>query len=326
MKELINVKNLHVSYYTHGEILRAVQGVSFTLYEGEKLGIVGESGCGKSALVKALVKLFFSNTVTIDQGEIWYEGQDLAKATEKELQKIRGKEIGMISQDPMSSLNPTLTVEFQIAEGFLRHHKRISKQEAKERVLELLRLVGVPEPQRRMHEYPHTLSGGIRQRVMIALALSSKPKLLIADEPTTALDVTVQAQILALMKEVQKERSTILITHDLSVVAGFCDRILVMYAGKIVEDAPVDLLFSSPQHPYTQRLLQAIPRLDLSKDHPLVPIHGSPPDLIQPLSGCSFCSRCSLAMNICRIESPPTFALNEVHKSSCWRHDPRRKP
>jgi oligopeptide transport system ATP-binding protein len=326
MKQLLQVKNLHVSFRSHGQILKAVQGVSFTLYEGEKLGIVGESGSGKSALVKALVKLNPSYTATIDEGEIWYQGQNLALLSEKELQKVRGKEIGMIFQDPMTSLNPTLQIGTQIAEGYLKHHPEVPKKQAAQRVLELLQLVGIPEPERRMHEYPHTLSGGIRQRAMIALALASQPKLLIADEPTTALDVTVQAQILSLMQEIQNVRSTILITHDLSVVAGFCDRILVMYAGKIVEDAPAEQLFSKPQHPYTQRLLQSIPRLDLPKDHPLIPIHGSPPDLTQSFPGCSFCARCSVAMNICRSETPPAYEIDAGHKSACWRHDPRRKP
>lgn len=325
MKKLLEVKDLHVSFRTHGQILKAVRGVSFTLHEGEKLGIVGESGSGKSALVKTLVKLIPSHTAFIDQGEIWYEGQNLAILSEKELQKIRGKEIGMIFQDPMTSLNPTLKIGFQIAEGYLQHHPEISKKEAASRVLELLQLVGIPEPERRMDAYPHTLSGGIRQRAMIALALAAKPKLLIADEPTTALDVTVQAQILSLMQEIQKGRSTILITHDLSVVAGFCDRILVMYAGKVVEDAPAESLFSNPQHPYTQRLIQSIPRLDLRKDHPLMPIHGSPPDMTQTFSGCAFCTRCSLAMNICRTETPPAFKVDNDHTSSCWLHDPRKK-
>lgn len=322
MKKLLEVKDLHVSFRTNGEILKAVRGVSFTLFEGERLGIVGESGCGKSALVKALVQLIPSHTAMIDQGEVWYQGQDLTKLSEYEMQKVRGKEIAMIFQDPMTSLNPTLKIGAQIAEGYLRHHPHAS--DAEKTVLELLEMVGMPDPERRAQEYPHTLSGGLRQRGMIAIALASRPKLLIADEPTTALDVTVQAQILSLMKDIKEVRSTILITHDLSVVAGFCDRILVMYAGKIVEDAAADELFSNPQHPYTERLLQSLPRLDLAKDQPLSPISGSPPDLSSPVKGCSFCPRCWLAMNICRSDNPPLFPLSDTHKSACWRHDSRR--
>lgn len=322
MKQLLDVKDLHVSFRTHGQSLKAVRGASFTLYEGERLGIVGESGCGKSALVKALVQLIPSHTATIDQGEVWYNGQDLTKLSEYEMQRVRGKEIAMIFQDPMTSLNPTLKIGAQIAEGYLRHYPNAT--DAEKTVLQLLEMVGMPDPERRAQEYPHTLSGGLRQRGMIAIALASRPKLLIADEPTTALDVTVQAQILDLMKDIKEVRSTILITHDLSVVAGFCDRILVMYAGKIVEDATADELFSNPQHPYTQRLLQSLPRLDLARDQPLSPISGSPPDLSSPVKGCSFCPRCSLAMNICRTDDPPLFPIGDSHKSACWRHDSRR--
>ncbi|HEY5260282.1 MAG TPA: ABC transporter ATP-binding protein, partial [Rhabdochlamydiaceae bacterium] len=255
MKPHIEVKDLQVSIQSQGQTIQAVRNVSFNLYEGERLGIVGESGCGKTILMKALLQLLPS-TATIDSGEIWYQGNNLVTLTEKELQGIRGKEIGMIFQDPMTSLNPTLSIGYQIAEGYLRHFPLVTKKDAEARALELLKQVGISEPELRMQQYPHLLSGGIRQRAVIALALASKPSILIADEPTTALDVTVQAQILDLLHELQQGTSTLLITHDLSIVASFCDRVMVMYAGQIVEEATVTELFANPQHPYTQRLLQ----------------------------------------------------------------------
>jgi len=310
MKAHIEVKDLEVSIQN----IRAVRNVSFTLYEGEKLGIVGESGCGKTILMKALLQLLPS-TATIDSGEIWFQGNNLVTLTEKELQGIRGKEIGMIFQDPMTSLNPTLKIGYQIAEGYRRHFPLISKKEAKERALELLQQVGISEPELRMEQYPHLLSGGIRQRAVIALALASKPSILIADEPTTALDVTVQAQILDLLLQLQQ--SILLITHDLSIVASFCDRVLVMYAGQIVEEATVSELFANPKHPYTKRLLQSIPRID-GQEKILHPIAGSPPDLSIPLQGCAFCSRCTEAIDICRTETPPLFGGNR-----CWKNDKR---
>lgn len=316
MKPLLQVTDLRVTFKT----LEAVRGVDFSLYEGEVLGIVGESGSGKSALAKALVKLHPA-TYTRMSGQVLYQDTDLMALSERELQSYRGKEIGMIFQDPMTSLNPTATVEDQILEGYLRHFPHVNQAAANAYALEMLQRVGIPDPLLRMKHYPHMLSGGLRQRVMIAIALASKPKILIADEPTTALDVTIQAQILDLLKTIQRETQTsiLLITHDLSVVASFCDRVLVMYAGKIIEEAPVDKLFSRPEHPYTQGLLRAIPRLDRAQDQPLIPIIGTPPDLSYPLTGCSFCPRCPVAMNICTQESPPHFA----HKSACWRHDPR---
>jgi oligopeptide/dipeptide ABC transporter ATP-binding protein len=322
MKPHIEVKDLQVSIQSQGQTIQAVRNVNFTLYEGERLGIVGESGCGKTILMKSLLQLL-PTTATIDSGEIWYQGNNLVNLSEKELQGIRGKEIGMIFQDPMTSLNPTLKIGYQIAEGLLRHFPLITKKEAKDRALELLKQVGISEPELRMQQYPHLLSGGIRQRAVIALALASKPSILIADEPTTALDVTVQAQILDLLQELQLSTSTLLITHDLSIVASFCDRVIVMYAGQIVEEATVSELFANPQHPYTQRLLQSIPRIDGQGDK-LHPIAGSPPDLSTPLQGCAFCSRCTEAMNICRTEIPPLFD-SDNHKARCWLLDPRRK-
>ncbi len=324
MKKLLDVKNLEVTFQVNQKNLYAVRNVSFFLNEGERLGIVGESGCGKSAMAKSLVKLLPSSCYKM-QGEIWFDGKNLMEYSERELQKIRGKEIGMIFQDPMTSLNPTLKIGTQIVEGYLRHHPEASYQEAYNCALEMLELVGISQSKDRANAYPHTLSGGMRQRVMIALALVCKPKLLLADEPTTSLDVTIQAQILELMKTVQDKTrtSTILITHDLSVVAGFCDRVLVMYAGQIVEDASVEQLFSNPQHPYTQRLLQSIPRLNMSKDEPLIPIDGTPPNLLYPPKGCAFWTRCSEAMNICASENPGSFCIGEGHTSFCWKHDPR---
>jgi len=315
---MIQVKNLQVSLQSQDQTIQAVRDVSFTLHEGERLGIVGESGCGKTILMKSILQLLPS-TATIDHGEIWYQGVDLVRLSEKELQKIRGKEIGMIFQDPMTSLNPTLKIGYQIAEGYLRHFPSVTKQEAYVRALDLLIQVGISDPELRLDQYPHLLSGGIRQRASIALALAAKPSVLIADEPTTALDVTVQAQILDLLHHLQQGTSTLLITHDLSIVASFCDRVLVMYAGQIVEEASVEELFANPKHPYTQRLLQAIPRLN-GKGDKLHPIAGSPPDLSQPLQGCAFCSRCTEAMNICRTETPPLFD----GKARCWLLDPRR--
>ena len=317
---LLEVKDLHLSFQSHGTKIAALRGVSLVLKTHEKLGIVGESGSGKSALVKALLQLHPPDITRIEQGAIWYKGINITYLPDKEMQKIRGKEIGMIFQDPMSSLNPTLTVGFQIAEGFLRHNPKATKKEGQEKALELLEAVGISDPVMRLASYPHTLSGGIRQRVMIAIALAASPALLIADESTTALDVTVQAQILDLMQKLQKDKSTIFITHDLSVAAGFCDRIIVMYAGQIVEDATAEELFSNPQHPYTKRLLQSIPKLD-DNHEPLVPIPGCPPNLSRPILGCSFCPRCPDAMNICAKKSPPLFSPKEGHFSACWKHD-----
>jgi oligopeptide/dipeptide ABC transporter ATP-binding protein len=321
MKPLIDVKDLHVTLQSRGQEIQAVRGVNFTLYEGERLGIVGESGCGKTILMKSLLQLL-PEAASIDQGEIWYNGVDLTTLTEKELRNVRGKEIGMIFQDPMTSLNPTLKIGYQIAEGYLRHFP-VTKQQAEARALELLKQVGISEPELRLLQYPHLLSGGIRQRAVIALALAAQPQVLIADEPTTALDVTVQAQIMDLLHHLQKDKSTLLITHDLSLVASFCDRVLVMYAGQIVEEAEVGELFANPCHPYTQRLLQAIPRID-GKGEQLLPIAGSPP-VLSNIKGCAFCSRCLESMNICQTKTPPLFELSSSQKARCWLLDDRRE-
>lgn len=326
MKKLIEVRNLHVKFRTLGKSLHAVRGINFCIHEGETVGIVGESGCGKSATAKALMQLNPRHTTEMN-GEIQYLGENLLSFSEKKMQAIRGKEIGMIFQDPMTSLNPTLRIGQQIMEGYLRHFPDTSKAKARQISLETLSKVGIPCPQERFDSYPHTLSGGMRQRAMIALALACEPKILLADEPTTALDVTIQAQILDLLKEIQQETKTsiLLITHDMSVVAKMCDRVITMYAGQIVECANTDEIFTSPQHPYTQRLLAAIPRLNQPKDHPLIPIEGSPPNLSHPLTGCGFCARCPDAMNICAIKEPPLFETSPGHFSACFKHDVRFK-
>jgi oligopeptide transport system ATP-binding protein len=324
MTNLLTVKDLEVTFSLQERKIYAVRNISFFLKEGERLGIVGESGCGKSATAKALIKLLPSYSCSIS-GEIWFKEKNLLLLPEKKMQEIRGKEIGMIFQDPMTSLNPTLKIGKQIAEGYRRHFPKVTQEQALAATLEMLELVGISQTKEVADAYPHTLSGGMRQRAMIALALIAKPKLLLADEPTTSLDVTIQAQILDLMRTVQQKTQTsiILITHDLSVVAGFCDRVLVMYAGKIVEDAPVEKLFSNPQHPYTQKLLKSIPRLNMHKDEPLIPIEGKPPNLFALPKGCAFWNRCQDAMKICQKEEPQVFSREQDHTACCWKMDPR---
>jgi oligopeptide transport system ATP-binding protein len=323
---LLTVKNLNVSFPMQKRELHAVRGIDFTLSEEEVIGIVGESGCGKSASAKAVVQLFSSKNVKIE-GEVIYKGKNLSDLSSKQMQKVRGKEIGMIFQDPMTSLNPTMKVGEQIIESLRVHFPHLSRAEMRLKGIEMLEKVGIPSPQDRFDSYPHTLSGGLRQRCLIAAALICHPTLLIADEVTTALDVTIQAQILDLLKEIKKEMkmSILLITHDLSIVAQFCDRVLVMYAGKIVEDASVDALFSKPEHPYTQRLLQALPRLDQEKTEKLHAIEGSPPNLSASIKGCSFTPRCTQAMRICAQESPPPYSIGPAHFACCFLHDPRKK-
>lgn len=317
-KKLLEVNHLNVFFQTKQQKVHAVRDLSFTLYEGETLGIVGESGCGKSATLKSLLKLYPEQNIQLSGNAQFHsplKSWDLVSASEKEMQKIRGKEISMIFQDPMVSLNPVKRIGAQIVEGYLRHFPHISYDEAKKEAIHLLRMVGMAEAEGRMQEYPHTLSGGMRQRVMIALALISKPKILFADEPTTALDVTIQAQIVDLLKQMQQRLKTtiLLITHDLSLIATLCDRVLVMYAGHIVESGDVYQLFQNPRHPYTQRLLQSIPRLDQPKEMPLIPIEGFPPDLSLPFTGCAFSPRCSHTLNKCQTEMPP---LEE--ECRCW--------
>jgi oligopeptide transport system ATP-binding protein len=286
MKPLLEVRNLEVSFQSAGGEVRAVRGVSFQLKEGETLAIVGESGSGKSVTALSLMRLLPEPPARIRSGEVIFDGSDLLRLPKRELYKIRGAKIGMIFQDPMTSLNPTMTVGGQIIEG-MRWHLRVSTEEARKQAKEMLQKVGIPQPEKRLGQYPHEFSGGMRQRVMIAMALAVRPKILIADEPTTALDVTIQAQILALIRELQEETGTsvILITHDLGVVAETADRVAVMYGGKIVETGKVDELFREPRHPYTWGLLSSIPRLNMPRDRELTPIPGSPPDLFSPISG-----------------------------------------
>ena len=321
MTKILDVRKLHVKFRTLGGILHAVRGIDFSLFEAETLGIVGESGCGKTATAKALVQLNPRYSSEL-MGEVLYQGENLLSFPEKKIREVRGKEIGMIFQDPMTSLNPTAKIGYQVMEGYLRHFPKTSRKIAEQIAMDTLRQVGIPHPEERFESYPHMLSGGMRQRAMIAIALACRPKILLADEPTTALDVTIQAQILDLLKAIQKETQTsiLLITHDMSVVAKMCDRVLVMYAGQIVESAPVNQLFANPQHPYTQRLLSAIPRLDQPKEHPLSPIEGTPPNLSHPLTGCGFCARCPDAMKICVDAHPELFAVGTEHFSSCFKH------
>lgn len=326
MDPLLEVEGLHVSFTVGRGEVKAVRGISFALNRGETLAIVGESGSGKSVTALALMRLLpFPGKII--SGQIRYEGKELTQLSEKEMFHIRGAEIGMIFQDPMTSLNPTMAIGKQIAEGLRWHHK-IGEKEVKARVAEILQRVGIPHPERRLNQYPHELSGGMRQRVMIAMALAMNPKLLIADEPTTALDVTIQAQILELMRErIQKtDTSIILITHDLGVVAEMADRVGVMYGGHIVETGTVTELFQHAHHPYTWGLLKSMPRLDQSRDLELQAIPGSPPDLYEPPAGCPFAERCPYAMYACYEEMAPFTALSATHQVSCWLEDPEAPP
>lgn len=325
MSSILKVNNLTVTFSQAHKKIYAVRNVSFEIHPKETIAVVGESGSGKSVMIRALLKLFSNNKDKISDGEVIFNNTNLLHLSEKKLQSIRGKEIGIIFQDPMTSLNPTMKVGKQVLECIRHHDPSISYDLAKKKVLELLQLVGIQEAALRYEQYPHELSGGMRQRIMIAIALAPSPKLLIADEPTTALDVTVQAQILRLLKEIQEktQASILLITHDMSIVAGFCDKVMVMYAGKIIEKAPVEILFSAPKHPYTQRLIQSLPRLDLEKETPLKPIKGSPPDLSIIQKGCSFAPRCTQAMEVCLHFTPELLNTSPQHCCACWQQDPR---
>ncbi|MGG0185685.1 peptide ABC transporter ATP-binding protein [Bacillus sp. AFS018417] len=318
MKTLLEVKDLHVSFDTHAGEVQAVRGVTFDLKKGETLAIVGESGSGKSVTSKALMDLIPKPPGRIKNGEIIFDGRDLTKLTEKEMQQIRGKEIAMIFQDPMTSLNPTMTIGNQIMEGLVKH-QGMSKADARKVALELLDLVGIPNPEARLKQYPHQFSGGMRQRVVIAMALACNPKLLIADEPTTALDVTIQAQILELMKDIQQktEAAIIFITHDLGVVANVADRVAVMYAGKVVEIGTVDEIFYNPKHPYTWGLLASMPSLDGGEEE-LYAIPGTPPDLLKPPKGDAFAARNPQALKIDFEMEPPLFKVSDTHYAATW--------
>ena len=320
---ILSVKDLSVRFSLRGKSLHAIRGVSLDVYKGESLAIVGESGSGKSVLTKNFIGLLDKNG-TIDKGEILFEGMDLAKfKKEKEWIKIRGKRIAMVFQDPMTSLNPLKTVGKQIEEAFTLHNK-VSKAEAKNRTLELLADVGIADPERRYKQYPHEFSGGMRQRVVIAIAMACVPEILICDEPTTALDVTIQAQILELIKAMQKKYNltTIYITHDLGVVANVADRIAVMYAGDIVEIGKCDEVFYDPKHPYTWALLSSLPQLGV-KNEPLYAIQGTPPNLFHEVRGDAFAPRNPKALKIDFVERPPFFAVSPTHKARTWLLDPR---
>ena len=319
-RKLLSVRNLKTSFFTHVGEVKAVRGISFDVNEGEVLGIVGESGSGKSVTSLSIMGLLQYPGRVVD-GEILLNGEDILTYGKNQMRKVRGKEIAMIFQDPMTSLNPVYTIGNQIMEMILEHEK-MSRREARARAIEMLKLVGIPAAEKRIDSYPHEFSGGMRQRGMIALALSCNPKLLIADEPTTALDVTIQAQILNLIKKLNKQfgMTTMLITHDLGVVATVCDKVAVMYGGLIMEYGTADEIFYHPRHPYTMGLLGSIPHVDGGEKRRLIPIDGTPPDLINPPKGCPFSTRCKYCMNVCTREQPPYFA-EDKHRTMCWMLD-----
>jgi oligopeptide transport system ATP-binding protein len=319
MGVLLDVQDLRTQFLTQDGIVNAVNGVSFHLDEGETLGIVGESGCGKSVTMLSIMRLIPQPPGRISAGQVLFHGTDLVKVSDDQMRRIRGHKIAMIFQDPMTSLNPVLTIGRQISEA-VELHLNMSHSQARARTIELLQLVNIPEAAKRINDYPHQFSGGMRQRVMIAMALSCSPELLIADEPTTALDVTIQAQIIDLVRRLQRElgMAVIWITHDLGVVAGMCERVNVMYAGFIIETAGVRDIYASPAHPYTKGLLGSIPRLDAKSKSKLTPIEGLPPDLISMPAGCPFAARCSYVQDICRTERPLLRSVGDGHQTACW--------
>ena len=318
MSKLLEVKNLKTSFKTHIGDVQSVRGVSFHLDKGEALGVVGESGCGKSVTMMTIMRLLGENA-KIEAETITFADKDITNPTEKLMQTIRGNDMSMIFQDPMTSLNPLFTVGDQLTEHLIKH-KKISKKEAKEKAIKMLDMVGIPSPEKRLKQYPHEFSGGMRQRVMIAMSLICEPKLIIADEPTTALDVTIQAQILDLMKDLKDKLDTsiILITHDLGVVADLCSRINVMYGGLIVEEGTTEDIFYRGKHPYTWGLLRSVPNPKSELKEKLIPIEGQPPDLLKPPVGCPFTARCDYAMKICKEKQPPLFEIEEGHRAACW--------
>ena len=319
MATLLDVKDLKTEFHTQDGTVHAVNGVSFAVDEGETLGLVGESGCGKSVSVLSVMRLIPQPPGKIASGQVLFQGRDLLKVDDEEIRSVRGNKIAMVFQDPMTSLNPVLTIGTQISEA-LELHLGMTKEQARKRSVELLKMVGIPEAEGRLDDYPHQFSGGMRQRVMIAMALSCSPQLLIADEPTTALDVTIQAQIVDIVKRLKNElgMAIIWITHDLGVIAGLADRINVMYAGFVIETAPVKEMFSNPLHPYTLGLLASIPRLDASRKSKLTPIDGLPPDLIEMPKGCPFYDRCTYRTDKCAEENPPLDLVAVRHSVACW--------
>lgn len=326
MEKVLEIKDLAVSFKTFFGEVEAVRKISFDVHKGETVAIVGESGCGKSVTANSIMQLLPMPPAFFKGGQILFNGEDIVQKTEKEMQQIRGNQISMVFQDPMTSLNPTMKIGKQIVEGLVKHQK-LSRAEAKEKAIEMLNLVAVPQPEKRVNQYPHEFSGGMRQRVMIALAMVSNPQLLIADEPTTALDVTVQAQILDLMKNIQDklDMSIILITHDLGIVADVSDKVVVMYAGQIMEQGQTEEIFKNPKHPYTQKLLASVPRLDMDKNESLHSIEGTPPDLYIPPKGCPFYDRCEDAMKICKDNMPDFDYHTNTHYSRCWLNHPMAK-
>ena len=322
MATLLDVKDLKTYFYTYEGVVKAVDGVSYELQEGETLGLVGESGCGKSVSALSLMRLIPDPPGKIINGEILFEGEDILMVDMDDMRHIRGGKIAMVFQEPMTSLNPVLTIERQLTET-LQLHKGMGRGEARRESVDLLVRVGIPDPHSRIKQYPHQFSGGMRQRVMIAMALSCNPRLIIADEPTTALDVTIQAQILELMKSLTSEFGValIVITHNLGVVARYADRVNIMYAGKIIERGAATEIYANPRHPYTVGLLKSVPRLDQPRRARLDPIEGQPPDLINLPEGCAFRARCSWAIDKCATETPPLMLTANAHWAACWRSD-----
>ena len=316
-ENILSVQNLHTSFHTDKGEVKAVNGVTFNLEKGKILGIVGESGSGKSVTAYSIMRILEKNG-RITEGKILYKGQDIAEFSEKQMREFRGKCCSIIFQDPMTSLNPVFTVGNQLREAIELHTDRKGK-EAEARAIEMLTLVGVNEPEKRVKQYPYELSGGMRQRVMIAMALACEPDILIADEPTTALDVTIQAQILELMQSLQKKlgMAIIMVTHDLGVIASMCDEIIVMYGGRVCERGTADAIFYHPAHEYTKGLLRSIPKAD-NMNEKLIPIGGTPINLLQMPEGCAFCPRCESAMKICLKQQPAEFRVGEDHLASCW--------
>ncbi len=319
-ESLLEIKNLRVSFFNQSGEVKAIRGVSFDVKKGEILGLVGESGSGKSVTSLSIMRLL-KGTGRITGGEIIYKGENLLNKREKDMMKIRGNDIAMIFQDPMTSLNPVFTVGNQISD-VIRRHQKVSKSEARKKAIEMLDMVGIPSPEERFNNYPHEFSGGMRQRAIIAMALSCRPDLLIADEPTTALDVTIQAQILELLMDLKYKLNTsvILITHDLGVVANTCSRVIVMYGGQVMEEGSVDDIFYNPLHPYTQGLLQSLPKVGEKKQR-LIPIKGNPPDISQEIKGCPFAERCPHRMDICSKKQPQYYSNHRKQRAMCWLLD-----
>lgn len=324
MEKILEVKDLQVSFNTYAGEVRAVRDVSFHINQGETLCFVGESGCGKTVTAKAIMRLLPKGQAVIKEGsQIVFSGKDVLKMDGKELRNYRGNDVSMIFQDPMTSLNPTMTCGKQIIET-LQLHRGLSKEDATKEAIHMLEMVKIPDAERRIKDYPHQMSGGMRQRVMIAIALACQPKLLIADEPTTALDVTIQAQIIDLLRELKEKLNTaiILVTHDLGVVANFADRIQVMYAGQVVERGTAREIFYEAKHPYTWALLSSVPKLAKESKQKLYTLQGTPPDLILPLEYCPFAARCEFCMPICKEQMPPETVLSDTHRLSCWLQHP----